>query len=227
METPIEASHFRHWRSALWQQVRGPRVLELGVGTGKNFPSYRREWQVTAIDLSPRMLEWAERRARRDGVEVALPLGDAQALPFPDASFDTVVATFVFCSVPEPIQGLREAFRVLIPGGQLLLVEHVLSEKPLLRTLMHLANPLMIRMSGANIDRDTVQTVARAGFVPHQARNLWGDIVKLIEAAPPGAASTTDRVSSANNQGSLREDSASQDIHGSDKPKQSEGDSES
>jgi phosphatidylethanolamine/phosphatidyl-N-methylethanolamine N-methyltransferase len=173
------------------------------------------------------MLERAERRVQRDGVEVTLQLGDAQALPFLDASFDTVVATFVFCSVPGPVQGSREAFRVLIPSGQLLLLEHVLSEKPLLRGLMRLANPLVVRMSGANIDRETVRSVKRAGFIVGQARDLWGDIVKLTEAERPTTASAGDRVCSADHQGRLSQDSASQDKHGSGKPRQSEGDRES
>jgi len=87
----------------LWERVQGPRVLEIGVGTGKNMPSYHKGWQITAIDLSPRMLEQAKRRAEREHVEDDLRLGDAQALPFTDASFDTVIATFVFCSVPDPV----------------------------------------------------------------------------------------------------------------------------
>ncbi len=66
-------------------------------------PSYHKGWQITAIDLSPRMLEQAKRRAEREHVEDDLRLGDAQALPFTDASFDTVIATFVFCSVPDPV----------------------------------------------------------------------------------------------------------------------------
>lgn len=182
MEAGVEASRFRHWRAALWQRVQGPHVLEVGVGTGKNFPYYRPGWHITAIDLSPRMLEQARRRAQRERVAVDLLLGDAQALPFPDASFDSVVATFVFCSVPDPVKGLRELYRVLVPGGQLLLLEHVLSNQPILRPLMQLANPLVVRMSGANINRETVRNVERAGFELHAVENLWRDIVKRIEA---------------------------------------------
>ena len=182
MEGRIEQQRFQHWRAALWSRVGGPRVLEVGVGTGKNFPYYRKDGQVTAIDLSPRMSEQARRRAEREQVEVELLLGDVQALPFANSSFDAVVATFVFCSVPDPIQGLREAARVLVPGGQLLLLEHVLSTNTLLRPLMQLANPLIVRMSGANINRETVHNVERAGFAIRRVEHLWGDIVKLIEA---------------------------------------------
>jgi ubiquinone/menaquinone biosynthesis C-methylase UbiE len=115
----LETRSFQHWRTMLWERVQGPRVLELGVGTSKNMPFYYKGWQITALDLSPRMLEQAKRRAEREHVEVDLRLGDAQALPYADASFDTVIATFVFCSVPDPVPGLREAARVMVPEGQL------------------------------------------------------------------------------------------------------------
>jgi ubiquinone/menaquinone biosynthesis C-methylase UbiE len=83
-------------RAQMWKTVRGPRVLEVGVGTGINLPFYPRDVQITAIDLSPRMLERARMRAKQLGVDVDLREADAQALPFPDTSFDTVVATCVF-----------------------------------------------------------------------------------------------------------------------------------
>jgi phosphatidylethanolamine/phosphatidyl-N-methylethanolamine N-methyltransferase len=173
---------FAPWRAALWQRVRGPRVLEVGVGTGKNIAYYPPGRQVTAVDFAPRMLAQAEAEARRLGSSVELREADVQALPFPAASFETVLATFVFCSVPDPLLGLRELHRVLVPGGQLLLLEHVLSHQPLLRPLMQLLNPLVVRLMGANINRETVETVRRAVFVDLQVETLWADIVKRIEA---------------------------------------------
>lgn len=176
---------FAPMRADLWRRVRGPRVLEVGVGTGKNMPSYPPGAGVTAVDLSPRMLDQARARAAHLGRAVDLREADAQALPFPDASFDTAVATFVFCSVPDPVLGLAEVRRVLVPGGQLLLLEHMLTGKPVLRTLMHLLNPLIVRVMGANIDRETVENVRRAGFAALQVEDRWLDIVKLIEARTP------------------------------------------
>jgi phosphatidylethanolamine/phosphatidyl-N-methylethanolamine N-methyltransferase len=151
-------------------------------------PYYPNGMTITAIDLSPRMLEQARMRAAQDRVVVELREADVQALPFPDASFDTVIATCVFCSVPDPVLGLRELWRVLIPGGQLLLLEHVLSHRPLLGPIMGVLNPLVVRMMGANINRETVENVRRAGFTDLQIEDLWLDIVKRIEARTPALA---------------------------------------
>ncbi len=180
---------FAPHRTTLWRRVQGPRVLEVGVGTGMNIPLYPEGVRVTAIDLSPRMLARARRRAPVDA-SVELLEADVQRLPFPDGSFDTVVATFVFCSVPDPMLGLRELRRVLVPGGQLLLMEHVLSTRPVLRRLMQLMNPLVGPIMGANIDRETVENVRRAGFVGLQVKDLGPlDIVKGIDALVSGGAS--------------------------------------
>ncbi len=173
-------------RAALWQRVRGPRVLEVGVGTGKSFPYYPAGMSITAIDFSPCMLDEARTHAAQDQIVVDLREADVQALPFPDASFDTAIASCVFCSVPDPALGLRELRRVLAPGGQLLLLEHVLSRRPLLPRVMNLINPLVVRQMGANINRETVENVRGAGFADLQVEDLWLDIVKRIEARTPG-----------------------------------------
>ena len=179
---------FAPWRAALWQRVQGARVLEIGVGTGKSFPYYPAGMSITAIDLSPRMLDQARAHAAHSQIVVDLREADVQALPFPDASFDTVIASCVFCSVPDALLGLRQLRRVLVPGGQLLLLEHVLSYRALIRPAMKLMNPLVVRMMGANINRETVANVRRAGFIEVQVEDLWLDIVKRIEARAPALA---------------------------------------
>lgn len=174
---------YRAWRQRLWAQVQGPHVLELGVGTGKNLPYYPPDVSVTGIDLTPGMLQRAQRQAARLGVDVALQVGDAQQLDFADGTFDEVVATFVFCSVPDPVLGLREAARVLKPGGRLLLLEHMRSSNPVLARLMDLFNPLVVRLSGANINRRTVENVRRSGLQLARVEELSpGGVFKLIVA---------------------------------------------
>lgn len=174
---------FKPWREQLWRQARGS-ILEVGVGTGKNMPYYPRGAKVIGIDLADRMLGRARQRARALGVSIALREGDAQALPFPDNTFDTAVATFVFCSVPDPVRGLRELRRVVKPGGHILLLEHVRLDG-LAGRLMDLLNPLIVRLSGANINRQTVENVKAAGLEVESVEHLGPmGMVKLIVARP-------------------------------------------
>ena len=164
---------FRPWREKLWQFVCGPQVLEIGVGTGKNMEFWPLNCQITAIDLTPGMLDIARQRAKSVNRQDAnLRLGDVQSLQFPSASFDTVVATFVFCSVPDPIQGLREIGRVVRPDGQILLLEHVRIDRLVVGTLMDFLAPLIVRLYGANINRRTVENVRAAGLQIGRVENL-------------------------------------------------------
>jgi len=179
---------YHPWRTKLWSQVRGPHVLEVGIGTGKNMLFYPAGISIIGIDLTPGMLQRAQKRA--DNLRlysiVELQLGDVQQLDFPDNNFDSAVATFVFCSVPDPVLGLRELKRVVKPNGYVLLLEHMRSPNPFLGVVMDFLNPLIVRMMGANINRQTVENVRKAGLEIKQIEDLGaGGIFKLIMARVP------------------------------------------
>lgn len=162
-------------------QARG-KVLEVGVGTGKNFPYYREGCELTGIDFSQGMLDKAKEKVWQSKVPVTLLEMDAQHMAFPDNTFDSVVATCVFCSVPDPIQGLKEVKRVCKSGGQIILLEHVRSENPILGWLMDFLNPISLYLIGSNINRRTVENVQTAGIDINLVQDLKGKIVKLIVA---------------------------------------------
>ena len=177
---------FDPWRQQLWSLVSGGQVLEVGVGTGKNFPYHPARAEVTGIDLSERMLARARRKAEKLGHPIELREMDVQQLDFPDDTFDAATATFVFCSVPDPARGLRELARVVKPGGHILLLEHVRIDRPaFIGKLMDWLDPLVVRVMGAHINRRTAETVQRAGLEVERVEELASrGLVKLIVARP-------------------------------------------
>ena len=139
----------------------GADVLEIGCGTGMMFEHYSDLARGRAIDSDDAFLERAPARLR-PGIEISK--ADAQALPFADGSFDAAVACLVFCSIPDARAALAEARRVLRPGGELRLIEHVVSDRPVARALMHAADPIWLRLNhqGCHMDRDTIAAVREA-----------------------------------------------------------------
>lgn len=182
LEAIMEGLFFKNWRKKLWAKVDGYHILEVGVGTGKNFDFYPKEARITAIDFSEAMLKQATHKKDRKSISVDLDLMDVQSLYFADNSFDTVIGSFVFCSVPLPIKGLKELYRVCKPGGQVLLLEHVLSSNPIMAKVMNFFNPVILALVGANINRNTVKNIKACGFASVRVDERSSDIIKLIEA---------------------------------------------
>lgn len=178
-EQPMELMLLKRWRIELAKELYG-KVLEVGVGTGKNIMYYPDNMDITAIDFSDMMLSKAKQKAEKLNKKTTIIHMDAQQMSFQDDTFDCIFTTCVFCSVPDPIQGLREIRRVCKPGGKIIMLEHVRSENKILGILMDLFNPVTVNLYGANINRRTVDNIKLAGFSDIEVINLAGDIVKKI-----------------------------------------------
>lgn len=180
MEKVMEGRQMTKWRKTIIEELEG-KVLEVGVGTGNNIQFYPDNIDITAIDFSSKMLKKASDKSAKLNKSTKLIEMDAQQMVFEDNTFDTVFSTCVFCSVPDPIKGLKEIRRVCKNNGRIILLEHVKSEKLLIGPLMDIFNPLVVGLYGANINRNTVENTKNAGFSNVVITDLWLDIVKKIE----------------------------------------------
>jgi SAM-dependent methyltransferase len=161
-------------------------VLEVAIGTGLNLPYYSAGVRLTGLDLSAEMLSIADERARSLGRSIGLHEGDAQALPFSDKSFDTVISTYAMCSVPNVARVVSEMKRVMKPGGRLILVDHIGSTvKPIL-WLQRLIEAIESRTSGEYMTRRPLMDVEAAGFQIHTRIRLRAGIVERLVALKTG-----------------------------------------
>ncbi|MGH2948521.1 MAG: class I SAM-dependent methyltransferase [Solirubrobacteraceae bacterium] len=174
----------RRW---VCDRARGD-VLELAVGTARNLPFYPRDVTLTGIELSDEMLAIGRRRAQQLGRSADLRLGDAQALEFPDESFDTVVCTLSLCTIPYPRRAVAEARRVLRPGGRMLLLEHVRSPVRAVRVVEQLLDPLAVRFAADHLTREPLEYLRGQGFkIERVERSKWGIVERIAARKPPGA----------------------------------------
>jgi ubiquinone/menaquinone biosynthesis C-methylase UbiE len=180
-----EASSIRRGpaKAALFREMKG-RVLFVAIGTGVDIPHFPPGHEIVAVDISKEMLRRAEARRASYAGNLQLVEADATSLGFPDASFDTVATSCTFCSVPDPVHALRELFRVLRPGGRLLMFEHVRSRNPILGLTLDLMT-LWTRRAGTEMNRDTVGNILKAGFEITRIDSVYLDIILAIRGRKP------------------------------------------
>jgi ubiquinone/menaquinone biosynthesis C-methylase UbiE len=180
----FEKIQFAGGREWLGERARG-RVLEVAIGTGLNLPHYPADVAITGIELSPAMLAIARQRATGLGRDVDLREGDAEHLPFDDASFDTVVCALSLCTIPSPDAALAEMRRVLGPGGRLLLLDHIGSTWPPIYAAQWLLERITIRAAGEHFTRRQLPLVKAAGFQIGETERLKAGTVERIHAVKP------------------------------------------
>jgi ubiquinone/menaquinone biosynthesis C-methylase UbiE len=178
-----EERRFAAAKARVFAKMAG-RCLMVAAGTGNDFRYFPPGLAITAIDVSPGMVEHAHRKAVAYDGQLDVRVMDVQALEFADATFDTVATAGTFCSVPDPVRGLRELYRCLKRGGRLLMFEHVRSRVGPIALLQDLMTPITRRF-GPDMNRDTVSNVLRAGFELCREENVYLDVIKAIEARRP------------------------------------------
>jgi ubiquinone/menaquinone biosynthesis C-methylase UbiE len=185
LDLPFEYGRYRPLRREMFRGLAG-RILDAGVGTGRNMPFYPERTEVVGIDASPEMLARAGVRRGRLGARAELLEMDALRTAFPDSCFDAVVATFLFCVLDEDEQlpALRELGRVCKPQGEIRILEYATPSDPVRRFVMRLWAPWVRFAYGAAFDRNTESYVAAAGLEVAEKRWLFRDVIKLLVLKP-------------------------------------------
>jgi ubiquinone/menaquinone biosynthesis C-methylase UbiE len=181
LDLPFEYWRYRRVRPLLFQGLSG-RILEAGVGSGRNFAFYPAGSTIVGIDVSPAMLARAERRRYSAAAEIQLRQMDVTRLDFPERSFDAAVAAFLFCVLPEELQvpALSELGRVVKAGGTIRLLDYVRPQGAVRRLLARLWEPWIAWAYGASFDRRTEDHIPEAGLELIEASFVVDDLVKLI-----------------------------------------------
>jgi SAM-dependent methyltransferase len=186
LDLPFERRRYRPLRPLLFRDMAG-RILDAGIGTGRNCEFYPAAAIVSGIDISPAMLARARQRCPDLAAGGRLYLMDVTALDFPSGSFDAAVATFLFCVLPDELQvpALREIGRVVKPGGLIRLLEYVRPKGAVRRLISRLWQPWIAWAYGAGFDRQTERHVPEAGLELAESRYVVDDLVKLLTVRVP------------------------------------------
>lgn len=178
---PFESRFLGRWRAEAFEVLPSEgRFLEVGCGTGANFRFYAAECSIVSSELSFKMLEVARGR----DTWATLVQADAQSLPFAESSFDAAIATLVFCSVPDPLKGFAELRRVIRPGGNLVLLEHVRPPGKL-GPVFDILSRMTVWLIVDHFNRESAQTVIDAGFEIIERRIKARGAVELIICRNP------------------------------------------
>jgi ubiquinone/menaquinone biosynthesis C-methylase UbiE len=182
----VEGWLFAGGREWACSQASGD-VLEIGIGTGRNLGYYPAGTRLVGIELSEAMLAIARDRAEQSHVDADIRLGDAQQLDLADQSFDTVVSTLTLCSIPDDRRAVQEAFRVLRPGGRIVLMEHVRSPLLPVRLVQRVLDWITVRLEGDHQLREPVTQLRAAGFeLEYSQRLKWGIVQRIVGHKPNG-----------------------------------------
>ena len=175
---------WKPFKTRLFSHMRG-KILFLALGTGLDIPLFLAGQDITAIDISPKMLAEAQPRIAAYPGILRAEVMDVHAMPYGESSFDQVFTSCTFCSVPDPVSGLKALHRVLKPGGELFMFEHTGSKHYPFRPMMNLMT-LLSEKIGPSMNRDTVSNVRAAGLEVIEVENVFLDVVKMIKAVKPG-----------------------------------------
>jgi len=180
-EYPIERFLFKKLRTEVISFAK-KKTLEVGVGTGKNLPYYKSEIELTVIDFSSGMLGIAQHKYGKTKKKLTFMEMDVQNLSFDDNTFDTIISTFVFCTVPDPISGLKELHRVLKPSGKAVFLEHMKSNSKFINIPLFFMDLFTRIILGTSMLRKTQENIEFAGFTIELVNNKAFDVVRMIIA---------------------------------------------
>ena len=178
-------SDLLHWRADLVKNLAGD-ILEIGVGKGENLGHYRKAEHLWAIEPDAERAEAARQTGKASGLDVAIQVAPAEALPYANDSFDHVVSSLVFCSVADQRRALVEISRVLRPSGVLHMVEHVRPRNQYLAALLSAITPWWRRIAyNCHLDRPTIELLRRSGWRVEIHRR-FGLFIRLSATYEPG-----------------------------------------
>ena len=179
---PMEVLSLNRLRKEVISHAQG-KMLEVGIGTGKNLPFYPPNCDLTGIDFSTGMLDIAREKMVKIGlVQCELIEMDIEEMSFSNDCFDTIVSSFVFCTVPHPDKGLNELYRVLKPGGKAIFLEHMKSSSKWLNAFLWMMDKITTPLLGTSMLRETQKEIEKAGFTILSSENKVFDILRLIVA---------------------------------------------